>query len=187
MNPAIGQGVQPSQDELKALGGYSDKEVIAEPPGRDEKDVLESPLVDPVVDLPFQIRDATTTSRLMVDTQEVIEATTIVVPPGQRGIGVTDVVTYTLDRNLKLEAARQDPLIAATRIDVEKSIFDPNAFATFSVSKQNQPVAGFFGGGISSVTGNTEVTRVWNSYRGLGSAQADPGLGVTQKFTSGME
>lgn len=31
MNPAIGQGVQPSQDELKALGGYSDKEVIAEP------------------------------------------------------------------------------------------------------------------------------------------------------------
>ncbi|MCA9426003.1 MAG: TolC family protein [Candidatus Omnitrophica bacterium] len=187
LNPAIGQGVQPSQDELKALGGYSDKEVIAEPPGRDEKDVLESPLVDPVVDLPFQIRDATTTSRLMVDTQEVIEATTIVVPPGQRGIGVTDVVTYTLDRNLKLEAARQDPLIAATRIDVEKSIFDPNAFATFSVSKQNRPVAGFFGGGISSVTGNTEVTRVWNSYRGLGSAQADPGLGVTQKFTSGME
>ncbi len=174
----------PISEEVQAISGQSDPFSKS---ARGEEEVLNSPLVDPVVHLPFPIRDATSTARLIYDSQEVIEATNIVVPPNERGIGVINVVELTLDRNLRLEAARQDPLIVATQIDVEKATFDPNAFATFSISKQNRPVAGFFGGGIDSVTSNAKVSRVWNSYRGSGTENGDPGLGVTQRFTSGLE
>lgn len=191
MTHAWAEPVAPSSDEIEALG--SGQEASGPPPEpplpptAEDSDVLQTPLVDPVVQLPFEIRDATSTSKLVMETQEIIDATQVAVPSGHRGIGVIDVVEYALNRNLKLEAARKDPLITATQIDVAQSEFDPNAFATVSVSKTNLPVAGFFGQGIGAATGAAEVNRVWNSYRGLGSANGSPGLGVTQKFESGME
>ncbi len=146
---------------------------------------LEAPLIDDYVDLPFKIRDATSTSQLMSQTQLIINATKVEVPAGARPIHLVEVVKDTLDRNFALQAARLSPRITGTSVDSAWSAFDPTAFAMVTYSRANTPSAGLLSG---DTTGGTTINKVKTNYFGLGSTNSsDPGLGARQMLTSGTQ
>jgi outer membrane protein TolC len=142
-------------------------------------------------DLPFGISDATTASLLMQATQRIIEATQVDVPSGSRPLSLLEVVEQTLRNNLQIRSARLNPEIVGTQIDAEISVFDPVMFANASVSRNNNPSVGFLStGNIDDATGvitTPEVRRTWNSYKGTGTQDGLPGIGVTRRFVSGLE
>ncbi|MCA9450576.1 MAG: TolC family protein, partial [Candidatus Omnitrophica bacterium] len=142
-------------------------------------------------ELPFGISDATTASLLMQATQRIIEATQVEVPAGSRPLSLLEVVEQTLKNNLQIRSARLNPEIVGTRIDAEISVFDPVMFANATVSRNNNPSVGFLStGDISGATAiavSPQVRRTWNTYKGTGSAEGLPGVGVTRRFTSGLE
>jgi len=173
--PTCADPIDPSVAEAEAIG--VGKESV---PSRPD---LEGPLVDPYVKLPLRIHDATSTSLLMRATQDIIEATRVIVPAGSRPIRLVNVVKDTLQRNLVLQSARKEPLIVGSDIDLEKAVFDPLAFARVTLSRENIPTAGFFAGG----SGGT-ISRVEQHFQGAGSPDGQaPGLGVTRKFQQGTE
>jgi outer membrane protein TolC len=157
------------------------------------------PELEIAVDLPFDLRDATSTSLLMQSTQKIIEATEIEVPPGSHPLRLITLVEETLKMNLVLRGSRLDPEIAETEIDDRLAAFDPVGFAHVTVSKTNSPAVGFLATGQLPDTGDggvgptptpvpITVGRSWSSYKGIGDTQTgEPGLGATQKFTSGLE
>ena len=145
---------------------------------------LEGPLVDSYVDLPFEIRDATSTSQLMLQTQLIINATQVLVPAGARPVHLVEVVKDTLDRNLALQASRLSPRIVGTSVDSAWAQFDPTAFAMVTYSRTNTPSAGFLSGDTS---GAGTINKVKTNFFGLGSPNGDPGLGARQKLVTGTE
>lgn len=147
---------------------------------------IDGPLIDPFVNLPIEIRDATSASELMAQTQSIIDATQIVIPSGSRPIRLVEVVQETLEKNLALRAARQNPYITAADIDSALAEFDPYGFATVSISRTNTPQAGFLSGGIGG-GGGGQVSRVENEYWGIGTQQGGNGLGVTRKLPIGTQ
>jgi outer membrane protein TolC len=171
--------------------------------GKNKIDV-NSPLIDPYVKLPIDIRDATSASHLMQHTQAIIDATIIIVPAGSRPLQLVDVVKETLQKNLALNAARLDPRIAALQVDSAWSQFDPTGFAQVSISTTNTPSAGFLSGDFG---GGATIKKVQERFWGLGTStkgspipqqgfteQSQPGqpsvsyppaLGVTRKLVTG--
>lgn len=146
---------------------------------------IEGPLIDSYVDLPFEIRDATSTSQLMSETQLIINATQVVVPAGARPVHLIEVIKDTLDRNFALQAARLTPRITGTSVDSAWATFDPTAFAMVTYSRANTPSAGLLSGDTS---GGATINKVKTNYFGLGSvSDSDPGLGARQMLTSGTQ
>lgn len=150
---------------------------------------LDSPLVNSYVNLPIQINDATSTSSLVAQTQSIINATQVELPPGSRGIHLVEVVKETLQRNLSLLAARQNPRITGLSVDSAWSVFDPVGFAVITYRRTNTPSAGFLSGSGpgGGGAGATQINKVKRNYFGLGNASDDPGLGVTRKLVTGTE
>lgn len=162
-----------STSEVEALGSGSGPD--------DRVGPVDIPELEISVDLPIEIRDATSASLLMKATQKIIEATQIEVPPGARGIQLFEVVQETLNNNYTLQSARINPMTAETRITVEQSAFDPIAFANVIFQRNKEPETGLndFGQPILS----QRVVRT----RALGDGRSVQGAGVRQRFDIGTE
>jgi len=177
-----------------------DRAGAAEPQNENLAPIEEAggPDLDMAIDLPYELRDATSTSLLMQATQKIIEATQIEIPPGAYPLRLMEVVEEALNKNLTLQAVDLNPDIVGTAIDGELAAFDPVGFAKVSVSRDNIPSVGFLatgqipgqgeGDGPTPTPSPLRVNRTWRTYKGVGNADTgEPGLGVSRKFTSGLE
>lgn len=141
----------------------------------------ESPVLN--VTLPVELSDATSAAALVVQTQNIIDATQIEVPPDASALQLMGVVQQSLQRNLDLQAARREPIIAGSRVSAEQSVFDPVAFANVTLSQSNVPTVGGFkyesdfygsgGSGLGSVFG--------------GGSGGGNGIGIQQKMPTGAQ